>query len=137
MRAVSHHEGMRPMKLATSRLLDKADFALDTAAKLLDSGDPERSVGRSYYAMFYAGEASVCEDAFHQSPDLPTDGGLGGYVSRSKTTDGEYHRWLLQASNERLSAEGGTAPPTPAQAARSMDRAAGLIAAVRRRLPAD
>lgn len=134
MRAVSRHEGMRTMKLATSRLLDKADVALDTAAKLLDGGDPERSVGRSYYAMFYAGEAAICEDAFRQPPDLSTGGRFDGYPSRGKTADAEYHRWLRQASNEQL--EGGPASPTPAQAARSMDLAAGLIAEVRRRSPA-
>jgi hypothetical protein len=111
------------MKLATARLLEKATFALDVAAKLLDSGDSERSVGRSYYAMFYAGEASLCEN--------------GSYVPRVKTTDGEYHRWLMQASDERSSTEGGAASSTPAQAARSIDLARDLIAAVRRRVRAD
>lgn len=124
------------MKLATSRLLEKASFALDVAAKLLDSGDSERSVGRSYYAMFYAGEASLCEDALRPSLDARLDGGPG-CVPRGATTDGEYHRWLMQASNERLSADGGTQPSTPAQAARSIDLARDLIAAVRRRVHAD
>jgi uncharacterized protein (UPF0332 family) len=125
------------MKLATARLLEKATFALDVAAKLLDSGDSERSVGRSYYAMFYAGEASLCEDGYRPPPDWPMTGGLDVYVPRVKTTDGEYHRWLMQASDERLTTEGGVRSSTPAQAARSIDLARDLIAAVRRRVRAD
>ena len=104
------------MKLSSSRLLDRAEFALAVAAKLADSGEPGRSLGRSYYAMFYAGEAAVREG--------------GG------RTDGAFHRWLLQASDERASAEGAASPPTHRDALCSMDLATAFVADVRRRLSA-
>ncbi len=43
----------------TESLIERANKYLKSAALLLDAGDYESSVSRSYYAMFYAAQAAL------------------------------------------------------------------------------
>lgn len=42
-------------------LLNRAERYLDSAALLLENGDPESCVSRAYYAMFFAAEAALLD----------------------------------------------------------------------------
>ena len=45
--------------MSVDDLLAKADSRLTAAARDLEAGDVERSLGASYYAMFYAASAAL------------------------------------------------------------------------------
>jgi uncharacterized protein (UPF0332 family) len=96
------------MKENSRLLLDKATRAIQAAQTLLDAGNLiEFSTGRAYYAMFYVAEALLEEKGLHYSKHGGVHGAFGEYFVKTGFFDQKYHRWLLNAFDQRIEADYG------------------------------
>lgn len=93
------------MKEETKALFDKAARAIRLAEKILrDSGQEiDFAAGRAYYSMFYIAKALLLEkglDRFtkHQAVHVA----YGEHFAKPKVLDPKYHRWMINAFDERL-----------------------------------
>jgi uncharacterized protein (UPF0332 family) len=119
------------VKATSTKLLAKAERALGAAQRLLDA-DPEFAISRAYYAMFYATTALLYERGLAFRKHAAVHAALAEHFTRAGGLDPKYHRWLLDASDARNSADYGVAVDfTPADAAAALDRAKEFVAAVR------
>ena len=90
------------MKESSRRLLDKAGRAIEAAKTLLVSGYPEFATGRAYYAMFYTAEALLNEKELQFSKHGGVHGAFGEHYVKTGLFDAKYHRWLLDAFDQRI-----------------------------------
>lgn len=90
------------MKQTTRKLLEKATRSLRVAERLRKSGDAEFSVGRAYYAMFYAAEALLNEKGLRFRKHGGVHGALAEHFVKTGLLDKRYQRWLLAAFNKRI-----------------------------------
>ncbi|MFH1071157.1 MAG: HEPN domain-containing protein [Candidatus Glassbacteria bacterium] len=90
------------MKEETRKLLEKAERALRASETLLNSGDPEFAAGRAYYAMLHAAQALLRERDLKYRKHAGVHGAFGENFVRTGLLDSRYHRWLLDAYDERL-----------------------------------
>lgn len=86
----------------SQKLFDKADRAIHAADALLTRGDPDFAAGRAYYAMFYAAEALLVEKGFRFRKHGSVHAAFGEHFSKSNVLDSKYHRWLLNAYDQRI-----------------------------------
>jgi uncharacterized protein (UPF0332 family) len=91
----------------TRQLLDKALRALRAAELLLDSGDPEFAAGRTYYAMLYAAQALLREKHLKYRRHSGVHAAFGENFVKTGLFDVKFHRWLLDAFDERLQGDYG------------------------------
>lgn len=90
------------MKERTSALLEKAAESLEAARKLLDLGHPGFSTSRSYYAMLYVAEALLFEEGREFAKHSSVHAAFGQFLVKPGRLDAKYHRYLLDAFDERL-----------------------------------
>lgn len=91
------------MKHQTQMLLIKADRAILAAKVLLAAGDlNDFSTGRAYYGMFYAAEALLEELDLRFSKHGGVLGAFGKHYVQTGIFDAKYHRWLLNAYDQRI-----------------------------------
>jgi len=90
------------MKEETRKLLEKAERALRASETLLNSGDPEFAAGRAYYAMLHTAQALLRERDLKYRKHAGVHGAFGENFVRTGLLDSRYHRWLLDAYDERL-----------------------------------
>lgn len=91
------------MKENTRLLLEKAQRAIQAAQILLDAGDlPDFATGRAYYAMFYVAEALLEEKSLRFSKHGGVHGAFGEYYVKTGLFDAKFHRWLLNAFDQRI-----------------------------------
>jgi len=95
------------MKEETRLLLEKAERALQAAQTLLDTGDTEFSAGRVYYAMLYGAQALLRENDLQFSKHSGVHAAFGQHFAKTGVIDPKYHRWLLDAFDERLQGDYG------------------------------
>ncbi len=95
------------MKESSKRLLEKASRAIEAAVTLLENGLGEFSTGRAYYAMFYTAEALLNEKDFRFSKHGGVHGAFGEYFIKTGLFDARYHRWLLDAFDQRIEGDYG------------------------------
>lgn len=95
------------MKEETRQLLEKAERALQAAQTLLDTGDAEFSAGRVYYAMLYGAQALLRENDLQFSRHSGVHAAFGQHFAKAGVLDPKYHRWLLDAFDERLQGDYG------------------------------
>ena len=95
------------MKGETRQFLDKADRALQAAQVLLDAQDAEFAIGRIYYAMLYTAQALLCEKNLQFSKHSGVHAAFGQHFAKPGLLDPKYHRWLLDAFDERLQGDYG------------------------------
>jgi uncharacterized protein (UPF0332 family) len=95
------------MKESSQGLLDKASRAIEAAEMLLKNGFGEFSTGRAYYAMFYAAEALLNEKDLHFSKHGGVHGAFGEHFVKTGLFDAKYHRWLLDAFDQRIEGDYG------------------------------
>jgi uncharacterized protein (UPF0332 family) len=91
------------MKEHTQKLLDKSLDVLEAAEALLQIGKIDVAAGRAYYSMMHAAEALLFEEqdlAFNKHGDI--HGAYGRYFSKTKLLDPKFHRWLLDAFDQRI-----------------------------------
>lgn len=123
------------MKEGSSKLLGKATRALRAVERLLQSGDAEFAAGRVYYAMFYTAEALLNEKGMHFRKHGGVHGAFGEHFVKTGELDAKYHRWLLEASNNRIAVDYGVdAVITPKEVARMLEQAREFIQEARRYL---
>lgn len=95
------------MKEETLALLEKAVRAIEAAEKLLDSNYPEFATGRAYYAMFYIAEALLNEKGLQFSKHGGVHGAFGEHFIKTGLLDPKFHRWLLDAFDQRIEGDYG------------------------------
>lgn len=91
------------MKALTGKLLDKSLDVLEAAEALLKIGKIDVAAGRAYYSMMHTAEALLFEEkdlSFNSHGDI--HGAYGIYFSKTKLLDPKFHRWLLDAFDQRI-----------------------------------
>jgi uncharacterized protein (UPF0332 family) len=87
--------------MSQEALLKRADRHLESAALLLDDGDSASSISRSYYAMFYAAQASLrasgTDPASHRGVISP----FGEQYVNDGPIEAEFGRHLSEAFRQR------------------------------------
>ena len=96
------------MNDSSQQLLEKAARAIEAAEMLLENGYPEFSTGRAYYAMFYTAEALLEEKNLKFSKHGGVHGAFGQHYVKTGLFDPKYHRWLLDAFDQRIEGDYGT-----------------------------
>ena len=96
------------MKEASRLLIEKAQRAIEAAQTLLVDGNyPEFSTGRAYYAMFYIAEALLEDKGLRFSKHGGVHGAFGEHFIKTGLFDVKYHRWLLNAFDQRIEGDYG------------------------------
>lgn len=95
------------MKESSKRLLDKASRAIKAAETLLENGLGEFSTGRAYYAMFYTTEALLNEKDLRFTKHGGVIGAFGEHFIKTGLFDARFHRWLLDAFDQRIEGDYG------------------------------
>jgi uncharacterized protein (UPF0332 family) len=118
------------MKDSSRQLLEKSQRAIDAAQTLLENNFPEFATGRAYYAMFYVAEALLNEKDLHFSKHGGVHGAFGEHYVKSGLFDPKYHRWLLDAFDQRIEGDYGVEVMAVAQDALQMiDQARAFLQA--------
>jgi len=125
------------MKEEARKLLEKAERALHAAESLMQAGDVEFAAGRAYYAMFHAAQALLRETDRRYRKHASVHAAFGKYFAKSGVLDPKYHRWLLDAFDERLQGDYDFDASFDADAvARRIEQARAFLEAARRYLEA-
>jgi uncharacterized protein (UPF0332 family) len=112
------------MKEATQQLLDKAARAIHAAETLLQADDVEFATGRAYYAMFYVAEALLNEKGLRFRRHSRIHAAFGMQFIKSNLLDAKFHRWLLDAFDQRIQGDYGLeTTPTSDDVARMIEQA--------------
>jgi len=91
------------MKEHTQKLFDKALDVLEAAEALLKIGKVDVAAGRAYYSMMHVAEALLFEEkdlSLNKHGDIHAAYGLN--FAKTKALDPKYHRWLLDAFDQRI-----------------------------------
>jgi uncharacterized protein (UPF0332 family) len=95
------------MKDETLALLEKASRAIEATETLLTGDFPEFATGRAYYAMFYIAEALLNEKGLQFSKHGGVHGAFGEHYIKTGLLDPKFHRWLLDAFDQRIEGDYG------------------------------
>ena len=93
------------MKDNSRQLLEKAERAIEAAETLLNQDLPEFAAGRAYYAMFYVAEALLNEKDLRFRKHGGVHGAFGEHFVKTGLFDAKYHRWLLNAFDQRIAGD--------------------------------
>ena len=118
--------------MSVDDLLAKADSRLTAAARDLEAGDVERSLGASYYAMPYAACAALENVGVSRAKHSAVIAAFGEQFAKTKRLDGRYHSMLLGAFALRSAADYEThAALSRETAEETLGNATSLVAACR------
>jgi uncharacterized protein (UPF0332 family) len=113
-------------------LLKKAEDSLRAARLLADDDLFDFAASRAYYAMFYAAEASLLEDALAFSKHAATIAAFGKHFAKTGKLSSELHRHLIEAQQLRNVGDYDIGPGVSAgDCAEQIRRAEAMIAEVR------
>jgi uncharacterized protein (UPF0332 family) len=112
------------MKEATKQFLARALDAIEAAEILLTNGKAEFAAGRAYYAMFYIAEALLNEKEFQFGKHGNVLAAYGQHFAKTKTLDPKYHRWLIDAFDQRQIGDYGLDPDIQSEVVVEMIRQA-------------
>lgn len=90
------------MKEEARKLLGKAERALCAAETLLREEDSEFAAGRAYYAMLHTAQAVLREKDLRYRKHAGVHGAFGEHFIKTGLFDPKYHRWLLDAFDDRI-----------------------------------
>jgi uncharacterized protein (UPF0332 family) len=123
------------MKEEARKFLKKADRALHAAETLLRAGDYESATGRAYYALLHAAQALLRESDLRYRKHAGVHTAFGEHFIKTGRMDVKYHRWLLDAFDDRLRADYDVEAPFegPAAAGR-IEQAREFLATVKKYL---
>jgi uncharacterized protein (UPF0332 family) len=117
----------------TSKLLAKAARFISSAQRSVAESDFESGASRAYYAMFYVAEALLSEEGLHYRRHGGVHGAFGERFAKTGRLDRKYHRWLLEAFEQRITADYGVdAVLTADDVAALIDHADEFLRAARR-----
>lgn len=104
------------MKENSRLLLEKAQRPIQAAQTLLATGNlPDFAAGRAYYAMFYIAETLLEENELRFSKHGGVHGAFGEYSVKTGLSDPKFHRWLLNAFDQRIEGDYGVEVITVAE----------------------
>lgn len=83
-------------------LLGKGERAIHAAEILLKDGEADFAVGRAYYAMLYAAEALLIAKGLRFRKHGSVHAAFGEYFAKGGVLDPKFHRWLLDAYDQRI-----------------------------------
>jgi uncharacterized protein (UPF0332 family) len=89
------------MKVTTKQLFARAIDTIEAAEILLTNGKTDIAAGRAYYAMFYIAEALLNEKGFQFGKHSNVLSAFGQHFAKTKILDQKYHRWLINAFDQR------------------------------------
>lgn len=95
------------MKEEAHQLLEKGERALRAAEILLEAGDAEFAAGRAYYAMLHAAQALLRQRDVQYHRHTGVHSAFGQHFAKTGVLDPKYHRWLLDAFDERIRGDYG------------------------------
>jgi uncharacterized protein (UPF0332 family) len=114
------------------KLLDKADRAIKAAETLLQTGATDFAAGRAYYAMFFTAEALLLEKGLSHSKHSAVHASFGKIYAKEGILDKKFHRWLLDAFDQRIIGDYGVEAVITQQDVEVMiDHAREFLAAAR------
>lgn len=93
------------MKEGTARLLDRASQELRAARLLVQEDLTPMAASRAYYALFYTAEALLFEEGFQFSSHGELQSAFGKEFSKTGRLDPKFHRYLLDAYDQRQDAD--------------------------------
>lgn len=93
------------MKEESRNLLEKGQRALRAAETLFQAGDYEAAAGRAYYTMLHAAQALLRARDLRYRKHGSVHAAFAEHFTRTGRLDGKYHRWLLDAFDDRLRAD--------------------------------
>jgi uncharacterized protein (UPF0332 family) len=82
-------------------LLIKAERSLNAARDLNKQNYPEFAVSRCYYSMFYLAEALLLNENLSYSSHAAVISALGKYLVKTQKIPSKYHRYLIDAQDQR------------------------------------
>lgn len=83
-------------------LLDKSTRSLVASKSLLQEGNPDFAIARAYYAMFYAAEALLASKGLRYRKHGSVHAAFGEHFAKTGIVDQRFHRWLLDAFDQRI-----------------------------------
>jgi uncharacterized protein (UPF0332 family) len=84
--------------------LEQAAASLQAARRDLAADAYDLAADRTYYAMFYSADALLAERRLSFSSHGAVHGAFGKEFARTGDLDPKFHRWLLDAFDERQAA---------------------------------
>ena len=69
---------------------------------MLAANDPETAVGRAYYCMLHTAQALLREQDIRFRKHSSVHGAFGQYFAKTALIDPKFHRWLLDAYDDRI-----------------------------------
>ena len=123
------------MKEESGKLIDKAVLAIEAAEILLKAGSIDFAAGRAYYAMFFTAEALLIDKGLSYSKHRAVHASFGKLFSKEGIIDKKFHRWLLDAFDQRIIGDYGVEAVITQQDVELMiDHAREFLATARRML---
>lgn len=121
------------MKQETAGLLKKADESIRAAELQLERGFSDFAAARAYYALFYVAEALLFEEGVKFSKHSAVHAAFGQRFAKTGRMDPKFHRYLLEAFDQRLLADYETAEHVSDESARTIaERAREFLDAARK-----
>lgn len=91
------------MKEETRKLVAKGKSAIHAAEVLLQADEVEFAAGRAYYAMLYVAKSLLTEQGVRPGRKHSSVHALfGEHFAKSGRLDAKFHRWLIDAFDQRL-----------------------------------
>lgn len=84
-----------------TRLIARAEHALEVAEKLLRYGYPSDAASKIYYSMYYATQALLKSEGIDVVKHSAAESALGYYFAKPGKIDAKYHRMLIEARKIR------------------------------------
>jgi uncharacterized protein (UPF0332 family) len=123
------------VKETSEKLLEKSARAIRSAEILLRDSDFDSAAGRTYYAMFYVAEALLFEKGLRFRKHSGVHSAFGEHFAKAGLLDSKFHRWLLDASDQRIQADYGVDSVLSGEdVARTLEEAREFLAEARRLL---
>jgi uncharacterized protein (UPF0332 family) len=124
------------VKEETGKLLDKAARSIRASRLLVENGEADFAAGRAYYAMFYVAEALLWEEGYRSRSHSGIHSLFGERFARPGRMDSKYHRWLLDAFDQRIEGDYGSgAVISPEQAREIINKASEFLSAAKELFP--
>lgn len=120
-----------------AKLLKKADDSIGASQVLLRVGYPGKAVSQAYYAMFYAASAVLWGSGRRFKKHSSLIGAFGHENVKTANFPVEFHRWMIDAFEARVTDDYRTDRSVdPTEARKHIERAETFLRRVREYLKA-
>jgi len=114
-----------------AHFMEKAGKSLEMARMIQKEGQPDFSVSRAYYAMFYAAEALLLSRGMHFSKHSSVIGAFNKEFVRTGLFPGEMTRTLQKAFDFRMQGDYSIEPVPPETAEAVIEGASRFVESVK------